>query len=548
MIAGPMKELMPSAATRDVGFGVAGSAAGLTLLWLLSPVTGLAVEMALAWKLGTSGIVDAYRIASILTAFGWQFFVVDILPALVVPLLARSTDIRRQRAAWTVAFSLGNVLLIPTTLVCILTFAWPEPATALLAPGFIASRRAAASLFVQWFSLTFVPLVWAGVGTGILYAQGVFWVPVAASTAGNVIILAVLLSANRDSACPALITGTLIASCVTLGLLLVTLVPLMRRARVSARVLLSFELGNASVREAIAMALPLTVLVFAGQAASITINRVLCRELSGTVATFGYAWKMLQLVTIAPTALATVLFPKFAETWQLSSSDGFSQTCTRGVRMGLYLAFPLTMACFVLRLPLTILLFHRGAYSLEAAAATAHLFGLLLLAAPASVLSAYLQRISYALQNTLMPSLIQSAGYALVSVFAPLVGSWFGADGLCVLIMATQWLACGLVSHSLSKGYDALDLPGMLRFGSKLLPLGLVSAWIGAGATPRLLVMSQASDVLTLIFRIVATSGVIVAFFIALTLVFRFPEALAWPRYLRLSASAVVRSAFSGNR
>ncbi len=38
----------------------------------LSPIAGLGVEMALAWRFGASGIVDAFRIAALMIIFGQQ--------------------------------------------------------------------------------------------------------------------------------------------------------------------------------------------------------------------------------------------------------------------------------------------------------------------------------------------------------------------------------------------------------------------------------------------------------------------------------------------
>jgi putative peptidoglycan lipid II flippase len=526
---------------------VVSSAAGLTLLWLLSPATGLAFEMALAWKLGASGAVDAYRIASILTAFGWQFFVVDVLPALIVPLVARYRSKGREFDAWTIAFSLGNLLLVPTILVCVMTFRWPAPALSVLAPSFVGDRRAVARLFIRWFTITFIPLVWAGVATGLLYAEGVFWVPVAASICGNLVILTVLLGASSVSVEVALVAGTLAASLLTLALLMLTLLPWMRRAQVSLRVLVSFKLNSESVRNNVVMALPLMAVVFAGHAVAIAINRALGREQPGTVATFGYAWKMLTLVTLSPTALATVLFPRFAETWQSATPEGFSQTCTRGVRMGLYLSLPIAGACFVLRLPLTLLLFHRGAYSLQAATTTARYFGLLLLAAPGSVLCAYIQRIFYATQDTLTPSLVQLTAYTVLFVSAPLIGRRCGGNGLCVLVTVTQWLSCALLMVKLRMNHRVLDFAGTVVLAAQLFPLSVVSAWAGGHVFLNLSPLWQVSNTLSLMFRITVTLGCIAAIFTVLTLALRIPEALAWPHHLRASGSRLMRLTFLRN-
>ena len=104
---------------------VARSAAGLTILSALSPATGLAVEVALAWRLGASSTVDAFRIASLLVVFGWSLFISEILPNVIVPVFAECRARGAEDEGWTAAFSVANVFLIPTAAVCALAALWP---------------------------------------------------------------------------------------------------------------------------------------------------------------------------------------------------------------------------------------------------------------------------------------------------------------------------------------------------------------------------------------------------------------------------------------
>jgi peptidoglycan biosynthesis protein MviN/MurJ (putative lipid II flippase) len=67
---------------------VLAETSGLVALSVLSPVAGLAVEMALAWRFGTSAVVDAYRVTVLLVVFVQQLFVTAILPFVIVPIFA----------------------------------------------------------------------------------------------------------------------------------------------------------------------------------------------------------------------------------------------------------------------------------------------------------------------------------------------------------------------------------------------------------------------------------------------------------------------------
>ena len=149
--------------------------------------------------------------------------------------------------------------------------------------------------------------------------------------------------------------------------------------------------------------------------------------------------------------------------------------------------------------------------------------------------------------DTLTPSLVHCAAHALEVLFAPLVGARFGGDGLCILIMVTQWLGCALLAQQLSKRHGALDLAGIAPFAAELLVLILASAWAGAEAVKYFVSAPDVSEMLPLVFRMALTSGFIAALFVTLTLMLRLPEALAWPRYLRASGSGLLRLASSGS-
>lgn len=512
---------------------VARSAAGLTILSALSPATGLAVEVALAWRLGASLTVDAFRIASILVIFGWNLFIAEILPNVIVPVFAECRARGAVRDGWLATASVANVFLIPTAALCALAALCPGWVVALLGPGLTGPGRAYALSFIRWFAPAVVPLVWSGAAGSILYAYDIFWLPPVASIFGNCIIFAALVMLPDALAPLGLMAATLAASGCTLVLFIARLWPLMRAAGVHPRALLTLDLRHSAARNALGSCIPLLAMILIALASTAVLNRALSVQPPGSVAAFGYAWKMLQLVSLVPGALAVVMFPRFADARFASAPDAFRALCTNALRMGLYIVLPLAAASFVLRLPLTLMLFHRGTFSPEAAAATSRFFGLLMPVALAGVLHSYLRRISYAVHDTLTPSLALSAACALQALLTPFVGARFGGDGLCILVGATQLLSCALLAHRLAKRHGALDLAATAAFASQLLLLSLASAWAGAHAVDYFPSASGASGMLPLVFRIALTSSFIAAVFVALTLTLRLPEALAWPRYLR---------------
>ena len=70
-------------------YSTAQSAMGLAVLSLLSPVAGILVEIAVAWRFGTSAPVDAFRIAVAVVYIGQQLFIGSLFPNVIVPLFAK---------------------------------------------------------------------------------------------------------------------------------------------------------------------------------------------------------------------------------------------------------------------------------------------------------------------------------------------------------------------------------------------------------------------------------------------------------------------------
>src|SRR5574341_1849864 len=101
-------------------YAVARSAGLISLLALLSPLAGLGVEMALAWRFGAGPEVDAFRIASLLLLFSQQLFVFQILPHAIVPVFSEFCARGQQDQAWQTALSLANLLLLPAGLLALL--------------------------------------------------------------------------------------------------------------------------------------------------------------------------------------------------------------------------------------------------------------------------------------------------------------------------------------------------------------------------------------------------------------------------------------------
>jgi putative peptidoglycan lipid II flippase len=525
-------------------YQTARAATGLTILSLLSPVAGMAVEMALAWRYGTSSVADAYRIGSMLLLIGQQMLVLQILPHVLVPVFSDCRARRGAAEAWRVAQGIGNVFLLGAGIFGAAEFFWPRPFVWALAGGLEGPGRAEALAFVRWIGLAYAPLVLTGVATALLYARRIFWLPSVAQLARNVFLAAIVVVVARASSGP-LISATIASVAIGAAMTLGRVFPLAQKD--DARATISIGLADPDVRRGLVLSIPLLGMFLTGIWSPLVINRILSGLPAGSLAVFGYAFKLGLLVSLAPLTLATVLFPRFADERAAGAAADLESLGTRGLRMGLYLAAPTAAWAIALRLPLVALLLERGAFGALATAHVAQIFGLLSLSTPAMVIAAHAQKMLYARQEAWLPTGMTLVGCVVLTIVAPWAARW-GGNGLAGLYTMLSWAgAAGLLAAVYGRTAFS-DARTWLPFAFELAALAAVGGWAGAAAGAFL---AQAAGAPSVAFAIDVSGGFVasVAIFFFGSLALRVPEAWACRHFLRWQSlefgrwmSGVVRS------
>jgi len=516
----------------------ARAASTVSILALLSPLAGLLVETTLAWRFGAGSTMDAFRIASLLLLFSQQLFVFQILPHTIVPVFSEFCARGEQDQAWQTAFSLANLLLLPAGLLALLVMAYPQPVARSLAPGLAGEAHQTASLLVRCFAPACALMVWSGVATGVLYAHRIFWLPPTVQIAGNIILIAAILSFGRIPGVTGLAFGVLLATGAGLALYLHQLRTLLNQAKVRLR--WAIQISDPGLRKSLRLVSPLLASVVLAQCTAVILNRVLSELPSGTLAQFGYAWKLSQMVSLAPLALATVLFPRFAELKLAADGEAFRDLCTRALRMALFLSLPLAGLVWAVREPVVAFLLQRGAFSPHATETVGRLFGLLLLGAPAAVLTGYLEKISYATQDMWAPLAGQLLTALLVALLASRIAAQFSAEGVMLLCSSLTWIVAVGLSLRLSWKHKALALGRLAPFSAAIVLLALAGSWVGGKSANLLVQLSAASFASS---ALVAVGGLLAGgiLFFGLALLVRAPEASQLSQFLLWQGSNFVR-------
>jgi putative peptidoglycan lipid II flippase len=509
-------------------YGVAQSALGLSVLTLVSPATGLLVESAIAWKFGTSAVVDAYRIGWLFCFLSQQFLIFYVLPNVIVPLFGEYSARGEDRQAWRAVASFANLLLVPTIAFAAIGYVWPLALANLLAPGVSGASAEASATFIRWLAPTLVLMVWSGLAAGILYARGIFWAAPVGSALGNVVMLLAIVLGPRSGP-SSLVVGLVLSTLVLCALFIVRLGALAGRSRI--RDLIAFDMSHPGVKIALSLALPLVGTMLLSQWVSIEINRVLSALPVGSLAVFGYAWRLCALVGLPAGALSAVVFPRLAVSWSAADGSEFPRVCAASLRMTLFMVLPLTAICFALRTPIVELLLMRGTFSPDNAKATVAVFAVLLVMVPASLAGQVIQKMLYAAQQMWIPACAQLGMAVLVTALAPYLAGVWGLAGVAGAWVVAQWLVAGATLLVVAWRYRAITLGEFVGMVAVLGPLAIVAALTGTTAGGLVAKLVQPGMQASLV--LVALAGTIsCAIYYGGALVLRIPEAQQGHRYL----------------
>jgi Uncharacterized membrane protein, putative virulence factor len=317
------------------------------------------MEMVMAWHYGASSTMDAFRIASLVLVLGNQLFFGYLLLHVIVPLFSEYRAKGFEYEGWRLAFSLTLILSLVSLIFVVWVWFDPDVLIGLVGPGLAMQGAEDASLLMRCFSLALMLMVWSGVISGILYVYRVFWLSAVAQLLPNIGVILAVFIMGRELGVGALALGILLGYVAMLGLFGYALVRISRA--LSLRPLACMRLGpRHGLLKALHLSLPLIATICVGQWGIVIINRALSGMPSGTLAEFGYAWKLLALITLLPTGLATVIFPAFAEAHVRDNLVEFSRLVMRAFRMTLFLTIPLAAVLLMERLPIVSLMFGRG--------------------------------------------------------------------------------------------------------------------------------------------------------------------------------------------
>jgi len=449
---------------------------------LLSRVLGFARDVLIAANLGTGPVADAFFVAFRLPNLFRRWFAEGAFNAAFVPLFSKhleAGETGKEAARRFQAEALSGLTFILLIFTLAMIVAMPLIMLG-YAPGFVEDAEKFA-LTVDLTRIAFPYLACMSVIallSGVLNANGKFFVAAFAPVLLNLVLIAVLLLitlagwAKTPAAGYAMAGGVALAGLVQLAMLW------RAAAREGFAPRFVRPVYSPEMKRLVALGIPG---VIAGGITQINIfvGTIIASLSAGAVSYLYYADRIYQLpLGVIGIAIGVVLLPDLSRRLSAGDTAAVEESQSRAIEYALLLTLPAAVALAVVPAPILSVLFERGAFTATDRAATAAALAAFALGLPAFVLIKVFSPGFFAREDTKTPMI-----FAAISVFVNISGSLalfpaLGHVGIAIATSASGWVNAVLLGATLARR-GHYTVPGPLL--SRLLRMALASGLMGLG-------------------------------------------------------------------
>ncbi len=377
----------------------------VSLLTLLSRFLGFVRDLLVAQLLGASLFADAFFVAFRIPNLLRSFVAEGALTAAFSPVFSTSLTGGIASARQTMKRVLGFLLIITTMLALVMITCAPT-VVSIIAPGFSA-EAGKFELCVQLTRIMAPYIVCISVIAMLnaaLNALNIFGTSAWAQVIMNVVLIIgalVALPFDMSSAVMIIAASVLVGGIVQVA----SQIPACHQSGLS--LLPSWRIASKDVGDVVRLMIPATLGASVYQI-TIFLGTILASLLpSGSVSWLFYADRVAQFpIGIFSVALASVLLPALSNASAQADDSAFNRNIANSLRFTSFCVIPMAAGIWVLALPITQLLFQRGAFDEDASRRTALALQALCYGLWAASCHSMLVRAFIARRDTLTPSII----------------------------------------------------------------------------------------------------------------------------------------------
>jgi putative peptidoglycan lipid II flippase len=395
----------------------------------VSRVAGLVREIVAASYFGVTGAMSAFTIAFQVPNLVRALFADAALQGAFVPIFTELLEKGKRREAFALASGLLSLLAMVLGSLTIVFWIAAPAIMPIFSPGFSSHLQ---DLTVQLSRLMFpivLLLALSGVVVGMLNSFEHFSVPALAPVVWNLIIIGSLVGLtpllHGDDKIYAYAIGVLAGTIVQFAMPLPWL-----RGR-GGRITLNLEWRNPAVWRVLKLMLPVTL------ALGLINFSALVNSIFGTLvnvqapSAIDKAFRIYMLPQgLFSVAIATILFPTLSRFAARGAYDDLRRTMANGTRQILLLLIPSAAIMAVLAVPITRLVYQRGAFDTEATDLVSQAMWVWALSLPANGASLLFSRTFFSLQKPWLTTALAVGNLALNAALAAALYEPLGVKGV----------------------------------------------------------------------------------------------------------------------
>ncbi|MDP2004929.1 MAG: murein biosynthesis integral membrane protein MurJ [Rubrivivax sp.] len=467
------------------------AASTVSLLTLLSRVTGLVREQLIAASFGASGITDAFNVAFRIPNLFRRLFAEGAFSQAFVPLLAATREREGDDGTRLLIDAVGTVLAWALILTCVIGVAGAPVLVWVMGSGL--ERFDVAVMLTRWMFpyIGFMSMV--ALAAAILNTWKRFAVPAITPVLLNLCVIAAawwgapLMARWGYEPVMALALGVMVGGVLQAAVQLPALAAIGCAPRIGllpGRIAAAWH--HPGVRRVLQQMAPALLGVSVAQI-SLLINTQIATHVGvGAVSWLTYADRLMEFPTaLLGVALGVVLLPQLSAAQARQDDAAYSGMLDWGLRLVLLLALPCALALLIFPVGLVSVLFHYGAFRAEDVTMTVlalrgYGVGLLGLVAIKVLAPAF-----FAKQDLRTPVKIAIGVLVATQAMNVLLVPLLGHAGLALSIGLGALVNAGFLLGGLLRSGTFRPQPGWLGFGLRVLlaniALGAALAWAAGG-------------------------------------------------------------------
>ena len=442
---------------------------------------GLAVQVVLAARLGTSQEMDAYLVAITLPTLIAAVALIAF-PSVLVPILKERLALGKRREAWDAfihTFTLAGLISLG---MAFLMFLGAPSIIRMAAPGFDADATRLTAMLLRFMIIGAVFDVLRGMLSAHFYAQERFFLPQFVPIVNHLIMLfaAVYLLTFMG------LQGLAIAWAAGSAAMFIVLFLVAAKEN---EFRIDLGLQDPAVRKVASLFLPAIIVAALNQATPL-VDRVVASTLPvGSVSYLGYGSKILEIMMrTVPMGVALALFPVLSHRAAGQEWADLAETILSGMRWMILGTVPLAIVVASLRVPLVTLFFERGVFDKIATEGVSEALGWYAWALIPGSLTFLLTFAFFSLQELWLLARIGLMNLVGTALLDYLLASLLGFSGIPVAALGLSVLWALTMVTILARRFLVIRREAILVFGLQVIAagaaMGLVTSllWSFAGS------------------------------------------------------------------